>query len=382
MKKNIRKRVDFQVSILTAVIVAVLTFTSFLLQYHITYKDTLKSLNDQVESIYSYIDPFLDADTFSNISVREDFHNPDYAKVHDIFRRVKEVTGVMYLYTAKENENGEFIYVIDGLNPDNPSFRYPGDPIEREIYPDMKRALGGEKVLPDKIKDTEWGKIFITYLPIYDQNKVIGVIGIEFEAEHQYMTYRNLRLLLPWFILLFSVIACLISRALFRHISNPFYHDMANTDYLTQLKNRNAYQIDMDNIIAMKLEKEMGIIAIDLNSLKKVNDTWGHEKGDQYITCVSKAYQNLDTKKAVMYRIGGDEFVILVPQADKHKIEELMAALEQEFNKLIFSPELNFSWGYAIYDEREDADLHSTYRKADKQMYSKKQIHYSSIENQ
>ena len=382
MKKNYWKRVDLQVSIFTAVIVAVLTFTSFILQYNITYRDTLKSLNDQVESIYAYIAPYLDADTFSNISARDDFNSEDYAQAHDVFRRVKEVTGVMYLYTAKENEQGEFIYVIDGLDPDNPSFRYPGDPIESEIYPDMKRALGGEKVLPDKIKDTEWGKIFITYLPIYDQNQVIGVIGIEFEAEHQYMTYRNLRLLLPWFILLFSLIACLISRALFRHISNPFYHDMANTDYLTQLKNRNAYQTDMDNIIAMKLEKEMGVISIDLNSLKKVNDTYGHEKGDQYITCISRAYQNLDTKKAVMYRIGGDEFVILVPQADKQKIEALMGALEREFNKLIFSPELTFSWGYAIYDQQEDNNLHSTYRKADKQMYSKKQIYYSDIEKQ
>lgn len=381
MKNTFWKRVDFQVSIFTAAIVAALTFSIFIFQYQITYRDTLKSLNDQVESIYSYIDEFLDTTTFDNISVREDINNPEYIEMHDLFRQVKEVTGVMYLYTAKQNSNGEFIYVIDGLNSDNPSFRYPGDLIESEIYPDMQRALSGEKVLPDKIKDTEWGKIFITYLPIYDDADVIGVIGIEFEAEHQYMTYRNLRLLLPWFILLFSLIASLISRALFRHISNPFYRDMANTDYLTQLKNRNAYQIDMANLIAMRREHGMGIIAIDLNSLKKVNDTYGHEKGDQYITCISQAFENLKTKEAVMYRIGGDEFVIWVPGADESKIENLMARLKEEFYKLTFSPDLSFSWGYAIYNEQEDDDLHSTYRKADKQMYSKKQEHYSALEN-
>ena len=86
----------------------------------------------------------------------------------------------------------------------------------------MQRALDGQKVLPDRIKDTEWGKIFITYMPIYDGEQVLGVVGIEFEAGHQYDTYRSLRLLLPLFILLFSLGACLASRLLFRRISNPF----------------------------------------------------------------------------------------------------------------------------------------------------------------
>ena len=57
---------------------------------------------------------------------------------------------------------------------------------------------------------------------IYDGEQVLGVVGIEFEAGHQYDTYRSLRLLLPLFILLFSLGACLVSRLLFRRISNPF----------------------------------------------------------------------------------------------------------------------------------------------------------------
>ena len=103
------------------------------------------------------------------------------------------------------NEDGEFVYLIDCLDQSEPDFRYPGDLIEHEIYPDMQRALDGQKVLPDRIKDTEWGKIFITYMPIYDGEQVLGVVGIEFEAGHQYDTYRSLRLLLPLFILLFGI---------------------------------------------------------------------------------------------------------------------------------------------------------------------------------
>lgn len=241
MRSELWRRVDVQVSLFTAVIVAILSYSIFMVQYRITYNDMLRSLNDQAEHIYSYIGERMDTDTFKHISGPGDVQKEDYQRMHDRFQRVKEITGVMYLYTAKMNDAGEFVYVVDCLDPVDADFRYPGDPIEREIYPDMQRALNGERVLPDKIKKTDWGKIFITYLPIYEGEEIIGVVGIEFRADHQYQVYQNLRRVLPVFILLFSLAASLVSRYLFRRISNPFYRDMSNMDYLTRLKNRNAY---------------------------------------------------------------------------------------------------------------------------------------------
>ena len=327
MRSAMWRRVDIQVSVFTAVIVALLSYSIFMVQYKITYRDMLRSLNDQAEHIYTYIGERFEPDTFKHISAREDVLKENYTRMHDRFQRVREITGVMYLYTAKMDENGEFVYVIDCLDPGAEDFRYPGDPIEREIYPDMERAMQGEIVMPEEIKKTDWGKIFITYMPIYEGDEVIGVIGIEFRADHQYRTYQNLRRALPVFILLFSLIACLVSRFLFRRISNPFYRDMSNMDYLTQLKNRNAYQLDMNNLEAKKMESGIGFILIDLNSLKHINDTLGHDVGDRYITCISKAYLNMHTGEGVMYRIGGDEFVVMMPKATQAGIEDFVARL-------------------------------------------------------
>lgn len=369
-------RVDMQVSVFSAVIVALLTFSIFMFQYRITYEDTLRSLTDQSESIYSYIGERLDTATFRHISEKEDVDNPNYKEMHELFAQVKEVTGVMYLYTAKKNAQGDFVYVVDCQDISQKDFRYPGDLIEEEIYPDMERALKGQTVLPDKIKDTGWGKIFITYRPIYEGREVIGVIGIEFQADHQYNTYQDLRRILPVFIVLFSLASCVGSRFLFRQISNPFYKDMSNTDYLTQLKNRNAYQLDMGNRIACKGEAGTGFLVIDLNGLKYVNDTMGHDAGDQYIECIAKAYQNMNTKEGIMYRIGGDEFVVVMPRTNEKKVLHFAAWLEQEFDKVTDKPEFTFSWGYAIYDRGTDASLFSTCRRADKNMYVKKQQFY------
>ena len=376
MRSAMWRRVDIQVSVFTAVIVALLSYSIFMVQYKITYRDMLRSLNDQAEHIYTYIGERFEPDTFKHISTREDVLKENYTRMHDRFQRVREITGVMYLYTAKMDENGEFVYVIDCLDPGAEDFRYPGDPIEREIYPDMERAMQGEIVMPEEIKKTDWGKIFITYMPIYEGDEVIGVIGFEFRADHQYRTYQNLRRALPVFILLFSLIACLVSRFLFRRISNPFYRDMSNMDYLTQLKNRNAYQLDMNNLEAKKMESGIGFILIDLNSLKHINDTLGHDVGDRYITCISKAYLNMHTGEGVMYRIGGDEFVVMMPKATQAGIEDFVARLKKEFDKLAFRPEFTFSWGSTIFDEEADDNLFSTCRRADKNMYMKKQKYY------
>ena len=133
------------------------------------------------------------------------------------------------LYTAKQNEAGEFIYVVDGLPSDAEDFRFAGDPIEPEIKGDMQRALDGEVVLPDNIKKTDWGKIFITYVPIHDGERVVGVLGIEFEAEHQYNTYRNLRLATPLIVLFACLVSAGLALVFFRRVSNPTFQDMANT---------------------------------------------------------------------------------------------------------------------------------------------------------
>lgn len=109
-----------------------------------------------------------------------------------------------------------------------------------------------------------------------------------------------------------------------------------------------------------------------------VNDTLGHDAGDVYITCVSKAYLNMRTREAVMYRIGGDEFVVVMPDADRDKIQDFMRRFGDMFNREASMPEFTFSWGYSIYDPKADADLYSTCRRADKNMYMRKQQYYKN----
>lgn len=374
VRKPIR-RVDVQVSLFTAAIVLLSVSAMAYFSYSVTYNDMVRSLQNSVFSIYSYLDSTLDKDSFQEINAYADNEKEAYRSTAELLIRVKNATGVRYLYTAKENATGDLIYVVDGLDPSSEDFRNPGDLIEPEIQENLLRALQGEIVLPDNALSTEWGKIFISYFPIHgdDGVSIIGAIGIEIDAERQYNTYRKLRLYTPAII----AIACLASIVLavwfFRRLSNPSFQDMSNTDYLTQLKNRNAYDVVLSNIDARNCQQDMGIIMVDLNNLKKVNDTDGHEMGDQYLQAAADTLRRAIGEQGVVYRIGGDEFAIIVEYAYEKKLEQLAYDIGCDYaiHRLQCSIPTSLAVGFALFDPRETT-IRNTMKRADTDMYANK----------
>lgn len=95
----------------------------------------------------------------------------------------------------------------------------------------------------------------------------------------------------------------------------------ANHDVLTKLKNRYA----LNRIRKQPLGKGNGLIFIDLNGFKQINDTYGHTVGDQVLRCYAKLLRQ--TIKGTSFRIGGDEFVVITPMDDKI-LQELLPKLE------------------------------------------------------
>lgn len=371
MKKKILVRVDCQVSILVAVMVLVTSLSCFFLSYMITYNDMIASLQDRVDSIHGFLEDSLSYETFQEINTKEDIKKPSYIKSKEMLEKVKEATGVRYLYTGKEAEDGTLIYLIDGLDGAAEDFRYPGDPIEVEIQEDMRVALSGEAIQPRNIKSTEWGKIFISYMPIRIEGEVVGVVGIEFVAEHQYATYQTLMLLIPVISILFCTVAVVIAFYSFRRISNPRFKDMANTDTPTGLKNRNAFEVDIQNLIGQKQSVTAGIISIDLNMLKVVNDTLGHSMGDKYIKLAAQTLVEGGSNHTVFYRVGGDEFAGIVQNAREEDIQGFLSRVHDQIakNREKIGFDISIAAGYALFDGNIDKNLYATYQRADAAMY-------------
>lgn len=367
-------RVDTQVSIITFLTVVISCFSIFLLNYTLSYDAMIRDLISRAEGIHSFLEKRINEDTIAHINTKEDMETELYKETKAMLENVRESASVRYLYTAKQSEDGAYIYLVDGLPLESHDFRNAGDPLEEEIIPDIERALKGETVLPDTIKDTSWGYIFISYFPIHEGDRVIGAVGIEFEAEVHYNVYRTLKIVTPCIILLFCFLSCLLAVKLFRRISNPTYRDFANTDMLTGLANRNAFDVAMHNIQAGKKQNKISLISIDFDGLKKINDSYGHDAGDEYLKNGSALVSHCVRESDIFYRIGGDEFVILLSEIDIPSLERMIGRIEkrlEEYNQTAQIP-VSFSMGYAAYDSSLDHSLQDTLKRADLKMYQAK----------
>ena len=152
-----------------------------------------------------------------------------------------------------------------------------------------------------------------------------------------------------------------------------YYKELANTDSITKLNNRTAFNHDVE-----KLEhcNEYCIISMDLNDLKKINDTKGHQAGDRYIINASNIIREVFEKDGKCYRIGGDEFSVIIRKDNcEYLVKELILQLEQKLkvhNKKYPSDPVIIAWGYEIKAAGEDRDYRQILYLADEKMYKDK----------
>lgn len=368
------RRVDIQVSILTAIIVVIACAGVFFVNYSLSHDDMIRSLQDRVLSMYGALEPHLEVETFKELGSAADEIKPSYQRTKALLESVKNAAGVRYLYTATRTRDGRYIYLVDGLPVDSDDFRHAGEPIEPEIIPDLEHAMAGETVMPDEIKPTSWGYIFISYLPVHDGENVVGVLGIEFDAEHQYKTYRLLRVGTP----LVAIFACLagglVAMTMFRRISNPTFKDLSMTDFLTGLRNRNAFEVLAGNTRSSRTLSGLAVLSVDLDGLKTVNDTLGHQAGDDYIRACAEILRSLIHLPDTLYRLGGDEFAAILQGKNRDDLQRLLAQLNtaEEASNRVSRMKVSLSVGYAIFDAAQDKDLYATLERADAAMYENK----------
>ena len=153
------------------------------------------------------------------------------------------------------------------------------------------------------------------------------------------------------------------------------YKKLAFTDNLTDLYNRNAY-IEWES--NQKNPDPVTIINIDLNDLKKCNDTFGHISGDKYIADSAKIISNIFNDYGDCYRVGGDEFAVVIhPKYSEDQIKDRLSALENaqnEYNATSETIQMHMAYGYAKFDPKIDRSLEAVGTRADARMYAHKKI--------
>lgn len=358
-------------------IVLLTTCATSVVVYTVLYRQFYGSVLDMVRArtviVNQYAQRVVPEESFRTLNSPEDKEKNVYREVQGTLNAIRQIAAVRYLYTAKLNEKGEPVYVIDGLDPGAEDFRSIGDLIEPEIQEVLAKCLAGNIVDSKDILNTEWGAIFITCWPVKDsEQRPVGAVVMEFDAQSVQDRINALKLYSGLLSLGVCILFIFFSKLALNRVSEPFYKKLAYTDPMTSLNNRTAFEHDLEqHELYMESGQRRSVVVYDLNDLKRINDTFGHAAGDAYIRRMADALSATALSAlGDAYRIGGDEFASIVIGKDPSEVD---AVLERVHSEACREDEgagfFSFAYGAAHFDPARDKSLRDTFRRADKNMY-------------
>ncbi len=170
-----------------------------------------------------------------------------------------------------------------------------------------------------------------------------------------------------------------IRYAIERHGMLEQVRQLAVADELTGLVNRRGFMLlaEHQRSLADRKGTALSLVFIDIDRFKSINDTFGHEEGDRALKELAHLLQRTFRRSDVVARIGGDEFIIMMPDINP---EGMQIVLDRVRNNLAaFNHENGFPWrlsislGVALYDSAYPVTLEALMASADQSMYQAKE---------
>lgn len=152
---------------------------------------------------------------------------------------------------------------------------------------------------------------------------------------------------------------------------------LTNIDKLTNIYNRKKFEEDITILInqAQRYDEIFTLILIDLNKFKPINDTYGHNIGDLVLKKFSKTIKSNTRETDLFYRIGGDEFILLLPKTNENDSLIVMKHLKDkiaDIHILVDKDEIKISASFGIQEYIHDTSIVGILELADKKMYENK----------
>ena len=337
-----------------------------------------------------------------------------------------------YIYCIRDKGDGTFVF---GLDPSDDPGEF-GSPVVYTDA--LFKASQGTAAADNECYQDAWGSFYSAYTPVFNsKHEVAGIIGVDFSAEwynRQLATLTRTTIIVAVLSLLVGggIVFAIIARNEKRigslqgqldELSSTLMHEMGKDsaeeggktaerktregsgsidelekqihsmqtelktqiaqvhgqvykDGLTGVKSKQAYldtQHSLDEKLSQGTLPEFAIAVCDVNGLKKINDTLGHQAGDEYIRKACKMICDIFSHSPV-YRVGGDEFVVVLSGKDYENRNALMHELHRCSAAHITTQEAIVSGGMAEYIPEQDHRMQEVFERADAAMYAEKTL--------
>ena len=223
------------------------------------------------------------------------------------------------------------------------------------------------------VEDTDWMMVvLIRESVIQDRIRSISESTLSLSKKQVTLT---LSLSAVFFLVLMFMLKTLSNKDLEAEKENTKnFRNMANTDSMTGVRNKHAYS-EAEAYLNLKIRQnnidKLAVVVCDINGLKLVNDTLGHAAGDKLIKDACSLICEFFTHGAV-YRIGGDEFVVILQEKGYDTAKEVIAEINRAIEENIQKKKVVISIGYSELTP-EDQLVHDVFERADQMMYKRKQ---------
>lgn len=208
------------------------------------------------------------------------------------------------------------------------------------------------------------GRISWKFLPLLAVGIILDVAVFYFSKSSSDLMYTSL---------LFLVFLSITFISSFRETSKMVYRD-SRTGLFNKARWNEMMQMDA------RSDGFTGILTIDMNGLKRVNDTLGHDAGDRMIVAFAEILKNSLPSSCVIFRWGGDEFSVLFPNITRNKMDQYTEDIRratEEYNLTDPEVKIYFAMGEALSEEHPEMSRPELFRLADEIMYRSKQLWYA-----
>ncbi len=288
-----------------------------------------------------------------------------------------------YFYSTEGCEGGTFFVLMDPkfnelaykrvedmpVNEIPESFdvivgKYDKEPVET-------KTVSGSDIIPNYVADGP-NRMYI-FIPLYLQNYFGGYLIMNTELK-AFMdeTFRK-------FQQAYNRSFTAYKQNLELKELNSRLSELMQTDPLTQVKNRTAYENlkdELDEKLQNGEQLKFAIVECDINNLKVINDSQGHEAGDLYIKNSCRFICN-HFKHSPVFRVGGDEFVVILTDEDYEQKEKLMSEFGNDMIQIAgqdvpLYENISVASGMAVFEEGKDTLVKDVLKRADDNMYENK----------
>ncbi len=366
--ENMKKRV---LVIISAFCVLILAFSIY-----ITVKNTRDmqkliegSIKAQLHSACQAVREITDEYDLVNLDFDEIESSPAYSAAIAELTNLAKNTGAKYIYGLKYVD-GECVFFMDIDTVDNSLFEaYTPSSVHTEAFEGYETA--GISNMED-----EFGSFHTGAIPIFVSGKVAGIVAVDIEDRFVEQSYKdsntNIAVLIAVQVIVLCLLVGYISYLLKKlHEMQDELYRQAHFDLVTGLPNR---QYLFEFLRNMKKENEdlpYALIFIDLDNFKLVNDVAGHDAGDallksigeflQGLGPIAKSFRPLAGPLNISARVGGDEFILVVPGIETEKqamafCDNLLEEFQKsQINRHIKEFSVGMSVGIALYPYHSNA---------------------------